>query len=307
MEHPFFLEPEPLPLHMMPEETVEDLQNRGLRLLQRRTGFRFGTDSVLLAAYASSFYPYASEKSLAAVDLGAGCGAVSLLLAARLNQLRICGIEVDPLSCETMARNIAINRLTTRMAAMNLDIRLIAEGFWPFSHAQDGLFMVRSRSSFDLVVANPPYLRPEQSFGFAKPTGSQGEQSEHERIETELGLDQLLQAASRLLRPGGRLVLVHRAHRLVDVLAALRTFRLEPKTLRLVQPLPDRRPSVFLLSAVKMGRPGGFQVESPLIVSDLPGHIGEEAAAWYVHEPLMPRSALFRDLILSPEYSGNED
>ena len=33
-------------------ETIEDLQLGGLRLLQKKDGFRFGMDSVLLASFA---------------------------------------------------------------------------------------------------------------------------------------------------------------------------------------------------------------------------------------------------------------
>ena len=316
MEHPLFLVPPALPMRQLPDETVEDLQNRGMRLLQKRTGFRFGTDSVLLAAYAASFYgspplkrrptdqPNAHQqpvtvqntprKQLTAVDLGAGCGAASILLAARLAQLMICGLEVDKPSCETFARNIALNRLDARLAAMNVDIRRIAAGEWPFAVDCDGLFAGRSRGSFDLVIANPPYLRPEQSFGY---TISAGQPSDHARTESSLELEQLLQAAYRLLRPGGRLVMVHRAHRLADILPALRACRLEPRTLRFVQPLPGRRPSVFLLSAIKNGRPGGFRVESPLIIADRPGQLSDETASWYGHEPLMTRDALYQDLM----------
>lgn len=301
MEHPLFLVPASLPLHLLPDETVEDLQNRGMRLLQRRTGFRFGTDSVLLAAYAASFYPHPVRKQLTAVDLGAGCGAASLLLAARLDQLVICGMESDWSSCETLARNIAMNQLNARIAAMNVDIRRIAAGEWPFADVGDGLFAGKARGSFDLAIANPPYLRPEQSFGLAVSADQPADQA---RTESSLDLDQLLQAASRLLRPGGRLVMVHRAHRLADILPALRACRLEPRTLRLVQSIPGRRPSVILLSAIKDGRPGGFQVEAPLIVADQPGQLSAETAAWYGHEPLMSRDDLYQDLMPADDSSG---
>jgi tRNA1Val (adenine37-N6)-methyltransferase len=301
MEHPLFLVPASLPLPFWPDETVEDLQNRGMRLLQRRDGFRFGTDSVLLSAYAAAFYPRSTRKPLVVADLGAGCGAVSLLLAARLDQARICGIEVDRRSCEILARNIALNRLEGRLAAMNIDIRQLACGCWPFADADTGPFSGQAHCSFDLVVANPPYLKPEQSFGFA---AANEKPANAARMEMQLNLEQLLLAAERLLRPGGRLVMVHRAHRLTDVLSALRTRQLEPKTLRLVQPLPGRRPSVLLLSATKGGRPGGFQVEAPLIIASQPGHLSDETASWYGHEPLMTEKELYRDLLASHDMAA---
>ena len=289
------------------DETVEDLQNGGMRLLQRRGGFRFGTDSVLLAAYAASFYPHPSQRPMYAVDLGAGCGAVSLLLAARLPRLKICGIEVDRPSCTTLARNIALNGLTGRMAALNLDICRLSAGSWPFSDAPAGPFASLERGRFDLVVANPPYLRREQSIRqIANPSACTSSSGRYEEDETELGMDQLLQAANRLLRPGGRLVLVHRAHRLADVLVSLRTWDLEPRTLRMVQPLPERRPFIFLLTAAKHGCPGGFQVEPPLVVSDRPGHLGKETAVWYGHEPLLSQEKLFQGLMVSHDPTGQD-
>jgi hypothetical protein len=66
------------------DETLEDLQRDGLRLIQLRDGFRFGEDSVLLAAYAAKLVR--SRRHLQVADLGAGCGAVSILLASRPQQ-----------------------------------------------------------------------------------------------------------------------------------------------------------------------------------------------------------------------------
>lgn len=307
MEHPLFLIHGQDPLILQDDETVEDLQNGGMRLLQRQSGFRFGTDSVLLAAYAASFYPHPTQRPVYAADLGAGCGAVSLLLAARLPRLKICAIEVDRPSCTTLARNIALNGLADRMAALNLDICRLSAGSWPFSDAPPGPFASLERGRFDLVVTNPPYLRREQSIRkIANSSVITSPSGRYEQDETGLGLDQLLQAANRLLRPGGRLVLVHRAHRLADVLVSLRAWDLEPRTLRMVQPLPERRPFIFLLSAAKQGRPGGFQVEPPLLVSDRPGHLSKETAAWYGHEPLLSQERLFQGLMVCHDPAGQD-
>jgi tRNA1(Val) A37 N6-methylase TrmN6 len=264
-----------------PDDTVEDLQRDGLRLLQKQNRFRFGTDSVLLAAYVAALYGAARNRRLLAADLGAGCGAVSVLLSARLPNARIIGMEADPESYGTFERNIALNHLQGQIFARLIDLRLLTEQPWPFLDLQP--------HSLDLVVGNPPYLRPEQSL----PAGRQRQARE----ETELPLDGFLAAAASLLKPRGRLVVIHKAHRLPDVLTGLRSQALEPRTLRLVQPLPDRPPAVFLVSATYQGKPGGFRIEPPLLIEESPGCMGEETAAWYGREQPLLDVDLFRDLV----------
>ena len=98
---------------------------------------------------------------------------------------------------------------------------------------------------FDLVVSNPPYF----------PVGS-GKSGGPARSEEFCSLAELCAAASRLVKNGGRFALCHRPERLVDVLCALRSCRLEPKRLKLAAHGPGHPPSLLLVEAVKQGRPG---------------------------------------------------
>ncbi len=61
------------------DETLEDLQRAGLKLIQKTSGFRFGQDSVFLASFAADLVMH--KKHVQAADLGAGSGAVSVLLS----------------------------------------------------------------------------------------------------------------------------------------------------------------------------------------------------------------------------------
>ena len=294
------------------DETVEDLQRSGFRLLQKKNRFRFGTDSVLLAAYVAAHEEKTPRRRLLAADLGAGCGAVSILLAARLPGVRIVGFEVDPVCHDVLVRNICLNSLQDRVWAERLDIRLLAGQRWPLSG--------QTRHSFDLVVGNPPYLKPEQTLQagcsrlLPKPSLAAGQADsgngpgpdtavwpDPARDESALSLNDFLAAAASLLKPRGRLVIVHRAHRLPDVLASLRPHGLEARTLRLVLPLPDRPPSVFLLSATRLGKPGGFRLEAPLLVADEPGRISTETDRWYGRERPLSDEERFHGLVRRQE------
>lgn len=281
---------DPIPFYS--DDTLEDLQRGGFRMLQKKNGFRFGLDSVLLAAYAASFYQKQTRRKIKAADLGAGCGAVSLLLAARLPGISLVGLELDDTSCGTLTRNIRLNHLEDRLQAVQGDIRLLADGRLPDERLLAG--------TFDLIVCNPPYQRQDQID--RHPAGADPDENKRRaRVETDLPLELLLRASARLLRSGGRLVMIHQVRRLPDILCALRACGLEAKTMRLIQTLPDRAPVTFLLAAVRQGRPGGFQAEQPLVVCSSPGVWSDETAALYGLEPQMAPDDLMQGLLQASE------
>ena len=70
-------------------ETLEDLQLAGLKLIQKKDGFRFGADAVLLADFAKGT---ASVKTL---DLCTGSGIIPILLSAKTKTPEIYGLEIQ--------------------------------------------------------------------------------------------------------------------------------------------------------------------------------------------------------------------
>ena len=160
-------------------------------------------------------------------DLGTGSGALLLLLARRAPDLRLTGVEADPLAAQTARDNLAANGLPGE----------ITLGDW-----REGLLPA---GAFDLVVSNPPYFPPDSGRG-----------SDPARMELHGGLEELCAAAGRLLRHGGRFTLCHRPERLCDVVCALRAHGLEPKRLRLIAHSPAHSPALLLAEAVKGARPG---------------------------------------------------
>ena len=83
-----------------PDETLEDLQLGGLQLLQKKTGFRFGMDSVLLADFA------AVRKEDTVADFGTGTGILPLLLIGRDKGQLFRAIEIQEEYCEMASRTI---------------------------------------------------------------------------------------------------------------------------------------------------------------------------------------------------------
>jgi tRNA1(Val) A37 N6-methylase TrmN6 len=163
-----------------------------LRLWQPRGGYRAATDPVLLAAFVPA---RPGERVL---ELGCGAGTAALCLAARVDGLELHGLELQPDYAELARRNATENHLALAVHAGDL------------SHPPAALRGL----DFDHVLANPPF-HPADATSAADP----GRDTAHR--EADAGLADWIDAGLRRLRPGGRLVLIHRTARLGAILAGL--------------------------------------------------------------------------------------
>ena len=93
-------------------------------------------------------------------------------------------------------------------------------------------------------------------------------------------MDDVVKAARRLLAPQGRLYMVHRPHRLTDIIVTLRNYRLEPKKIRFVHSFYDREPVMVLIEAVSNGRPM-VKVMPPLVIYKGDGSYTDEIMKIY--------------------------
>lgn len=97
-------------------EEIHDLPAPGYRLIQDRAHFRYGTDAVLLADFCRR------DKSAPAADLGAGTGALSILLLAGAKAARVDAVELQPRLCDMARRSAQLNGLSARMAVYEADL-----------------------------------------------------------------------------------------------------------------------------------------------------------------------------------------
>lgn len=220
------------------ETTLDTIKN--LRIHQHKQGYRFSMDAVLLA----DFVKVRSLKR--AADFGAGSGVVGLFLARRFPKAHVTLIELQDGLHKLSLKNIRANELDN-VTAIRADVRKLGPELKNFI---EGL---------DLVVSNPPFRKPLSGLR------SEVEERAIARHEMELSLQELLRAASRALRPGGRLCMVYLPERLADVFEGMRGLGLEPKRLRLVHGRQGAEARVALIEAGRLGRPG-LKVEPPLFV-----------------------------------------
>ena len=235
---------------------IEDLQYKGLRIIQNETGFRFGTDSVLLAGFVKAG---AKER---VIDLGSGTGVIAILLEGRLNA-KLTGVEIQAAQRDMASRSAQLNG--QQIEFINADMRTVHE--------------IVGAGTFDAAVCNPPYF--PTSFGELSKKGD-GEYDGAATHEKYCTLEEVAKSASRLVKFGGKLFLCCPAGRLSETMCALNAAGLEPKRMRLVASREDKAPYLALIEAKKGASPG-LLIEKQLNVCDENGRHTPEVRSIY-HE-----------------------
>jgi tRNA1Val (adenine37-N6)-methyltransferase len=233
-------------------ETVETLFGGRLKILQKKKGYRYTIDSILLA----HFVELHEEERL--LELGAGSGVISLFLAFRNPSIRITGIEIQEALAGMAGRSIALNGLEGRVEIFHGDARNAGD------HAE--------ARSFDVAVFNPPYRK--MGSGRVNPR----EEKALARHEVAGSITDFLQAARHALKPGGRSYLIYPCSRMVEALHRMRLEKLEPKRLRLVHSKPRSRGDFILVEGIKGGGEE-LSVLPPLFIYDGDGGYSEEMEA----------------------------
>lgn len=234
------------------DETVDTVFDGKITVVQRKNGYRFSIDALLLAHFA------APKKSDRVVDLGAGSGVIALMLAALHPAIEIHGVELQTAMADRARRSAAINGLQERVKIVAGDVREI-----------EALFSSRT---FDLVVANPPYR--VAASGRINPDA----EKRVARHEIQTKLQDFLRAAGYLLRRGGKIAMVYPATRLVDLLHDMREQRLEPKRMQLVHSFKGAEASLALVEGIREGR-AELKLLPPLTIYDEKRNYTPEARA----------------------------
>jgi len=236
------------------DETLDDLLLGDMKLIQARRGYRFSLDAVLLA-----HFPDLSGVSHG-VDLGTGSGIIPLLLAFRSPFIRITGIEIQESLAERAHRNVALNGLQDRITIIKGDIKEIHQ------------FL--SAESCDLVISNPPFYKINEGHI------SENEEQSIARHELQIKLAELIEKAGYLLQKGGRLALIHRVERMMEIFELIKKPLFVPKKIRMIHSRIDEPARLFLLEVQKQGR-GQLSVLPPLIIYNQNNEYSPELQAYY--------------------------
>ena len=200
----------------------------GVDIIQNPAFFSYGTDAVLLADFA------VLRKGDNIIDLCSGNGVIALLLSKKTCE-SITSLELLPQNIDMARRSAQMNGLSNRLRFHEGCVKRVSEYF--------------PAASFSVVTINPPYIpvgagRVNPNFELAVA-----------RHELACSLEDCIAAARRLLTPSGRLYMAHKPERLPEIFCVLRAYKLEPKTLLLVQKR-DLPPAIALIEARNGGRAG---------------------------------------------------
>lgn len=207
--------------------TVDTLFDPPLTLFQPETGYRYSLDPVILAGHV---HPASQDRIM---DIGCGCGILSLILAGRHPKVSITGIEIQKDLADLAKKNTVCNHMADRICIRNQDIQTLS--------------VTDLSAPMDLIVSNPPFqkkatgrVNPDQGRALA-------------RHEITLDIDTLAACAHLFLRPGGRLCLIFPASRTADLTAALGQAEFRIYWIRCVHFRVNDAAQRVLVCAVKFG------------------------------------------------------
>lgn len=221
---------------------IKNRINGELTIVEPENGIRFGTDALLLADFASSV------KRGRCIDLGTGSGVIPLLMLASGSNAEFVGLELQPEYASVAQQNAESNGFGDKFKVI-------------CGNASDHRTLFESGRA-DYVVTNPPYMRID--------CGGQNESTPLNIARREVfgGIDSFCEAAAWCLKSGGSFFAVYRPDRLVNLLCAMRSNRIEPKRLRAVVASSGASPSLILVEGRKDGREGLIYENDLVIYTD---------------------------------------
>lgn len=227
------------------------VMNERLQLIQSPTIFSYSLDAVLLAHFAN--IPIKKGNIL---DLCTGNGVIPLMLTTKTNA-QIVGLEIQERLANMAKRSVILNELEKQISIIEGDLK----------DTQQDL----KQSFYDIVTCNPPY--------FATPNKNEHNANEYVTIarhEVHCTLEDVVKACKLYVKPGGKVALVHRPNRLVDLMTLFRQYKLEPKRLQFVYPKEGADANIVLLEGTRDGK-AGLTMLPPLKIYEEDGTYSEKA------------------------------
>ena len=221
-------------------ERIDQLFSTDVKIIQNREVFSYSIDSVLL-----SRFPEIPSRGLI-VDLCSGNGAVGLFASTR-TKAPIIEVEIQERLADMAERSIHLNHLEDQVQMIHDDLKNL------LNHVP--------RTGVDLILCNPPYFKVSET--------SKKNVSEYyllARHEITTNLEEICDIARHALKSNGRLAMVHRPDRFLDIIDTMRHYNLAPKRIQFVYPKMGKDANMLLIEAIKDGSTDGLKILPPLFV-----------------------------------------
>jgi len=220
-------------------EKIEDLQDKGLKIIQASDKYRFSVDSILLL----DFIRLKNYEKI--IDLGTGSGIIPLLLFDKKKGLSICGIEIQEDLADMARRSVELNKLQNNITIIQEDFRNLKNIF--------------KNQQFDVVVSNPPYIPVGQ--GKINPSSSKA----IARHEIKGDLEDIISVSNYLLKNKGRIYIIYRSAKLIKLVITLKKYNIEPKVIKFIHPRLGENANLVLLEGIKSGKEE-LKIENPIFL-----------------------------------------
>lgn len=232
----------------MSKETqrIDSLGIDDLKIIQDTKYFCFGMDSIILANFVESI-----STNNVIVDLCSGTGVIPTIISAKCKYKKIFGVELQKEMFDLFSENLKLNKLEDKIVGLNNDIKDI-------DLIRKSVMEITGKENVDIVVSNPPYKK------IGTGTINDNDVKYIARHEAMCNLEDIFITSSKLLKSRGKLYLVHKPERLVDLLDISRKYNLEAKRLKFVYPKVNSAPSIVVIEYMKDGK-DELKVLPPLI------------------------------------------
>jgi tRNA1Val (adenine37-N6)-methyltransferase len=178
---------------------------------QDKTAMKVGTDGVLLGAWAPlTNHPYA------VLDIGAGTGLISLMLAQRSHAEQLDALEIDDDAYEQAVDNFENSPWADRLFCY---------------HAGLDEFMEEPEDEYDLIVSNPPFYTEDYTSG--------NDKRDTARFAASLPFEDLAEAAGLLLSEKGVFAIILPFKEEANFIALMQAEGLMPFKITRVKGSPD--------------------------------------------------------------------
>lgn len=228
-------------------ETLDTFFHGRIRILQKKKGYRFSVDAVLLADFIEI------RPGDACLELGTGNGAVSLLLSVKPFR-RVTALEIQPGPAELARRNVVLNGLEDRIEILTSDLRC----FQP-------------AAGYDVVFSNPPYFRERGGVLSPCPEKSIA------KHEIACDISDIMRKTRECLKADGRAYFVYPDNRRKDFMQAVERRGMTVRGLRDVCARKGNPPKLFLAACGR--REEKPEIFPPLVLFGPDGKYTIEAEA----------------------------
>lgn len=217
--------------------------------------FKFSLDSVLLANFVTI-----NKRDKKILDLATGNAPIPMLLTYRTNA-KIYGVEIQRVIYNLGIISVKENNMHNQITLINDDAKNLTNDF--------------ESDTFDVITCNPPYFKTtDDNFKNNNKVKSLA------RHEDFLNLEDVLVISRKLLKNNGRIALVHRTERFVEILNTMQKYNIEPKRVRFIYSKENKNSNLVLIEGIKNGKPG-LKLLPPLIIYDADGNYTKEVSLMF--------------------------